>query len=76
MGIIPDCIICNSEMRKLLSNLYGAVVGIRNVLYNHGILLSYLTPPVVVSIGNIEVGGTGKTPFTITLAQHLQKRGH
>lgn len=63
-------------MRKLLSNLYGAVVGIRNVLYNHGILLSYLTPPVVVSIGNIEVGGTGKTPFTITLAQHLQKRGH
>jgi tetraacyldisaccharide 4'-kinase len=62
-------------MLKLLSLIYEKVMQARNTLYDKGILRIYKTPPVVVSIGNIEVGGTGKTPFTMALAGELQKRG-
>ncbi|MCD6570788.1 MAG: tetraacyldisaccharide 4'-kinase [Deltaproteobacteria bacterium] len=61
---------------KCLSVLYALVVSIRNYLYSTGILKAYMVVPVVISIGNIEVGGTGKTPFVISLAEELHKRGY
>jgi tetraacyldisaccharide 4'-kinase len=58
-----------------LSWLFLGVVTCRRAAYRVGLLRSVrMTKPVVV-IGNITVGGTGKTPFTIWLARLLQARG-
>ncbi len=58
-----------------LSLVYSAVVKARNCLYDHGVLKTHKVAPVVVSVGNIEAGGTGKTPFTMALADELFRRG-
>jgi tetraacyldisaccharide 4'-kinase len=50
--------------------LYGLITGIRNRLYDYGWRKSQVFPIPVISIGNITVGGTGKTPhaeYTATL---------
>jgi tetraacyldisaccharide 4'-kinase len=60
----------------MLDTPYASAVYFRNLLYDKGILKSYLVPPLVVSIGNIEAGGTGKTPFTMALAGELKALGH
>src|SRR5262249_11897184 len=58
-----------------LSAIFGAGVAIRNTLYDRGTLtIRKLTRPVV-SVGNISVGGNGKTPFVIALGQMLKSRG-
>jgi len=58
-----------------LSAIFGAGVAIRNTLYDRGTLtIRKLTRPVV-SVGNISVGGSGKTPFVIALGQMLKSRG-
>lgn len=62
-------------MRKALSHLYGLAVGARGFLYDTGIFAAHRTGIPVVSIGNIEAGGTGKTPMTIALARELAARG-
>ncbi len=54
--------------------LYGAILQIRNWLFDWGILKSERFPVPVISVGNITVGGTGKTPFTIYLARVLSER--
>lgn len=59
-----------------LSLLYGLVVKARRHAYRAGWLrVSRLTVPVVI-IGNITVGGTGKTPLVIWAARHLKSLGH
>jgi tetraacyldisaccharide 4'-kinase len=58
-----------------LSALYGAAVGIRNQLYDRSMLPTYNLEGPVVSIGNLTVGGSGKTPFLIMLGELLQQRG-
>ncbi|MFY9398339.1 MAG: tetraacyldisaccharide 4'-kinase [Desulfomonilia bacterium] len=63
-------------MRKALSRIYGLVVAARNKLYDAGVLSVHRTGIPVVSIGNIEAGGTGKTPTTIALARELAARGY
>ena len=56
-----------------LAALYGTAVLARNELYDRGTLtLSYLQGPVV-SIGNLTVGGSGKTPFLILLGELLKE---
>lgn len=75
MGIIPSSTPSSSNMRRRLSRLYRLVTDIRNRLYDTGILPSRRAHVPVVSIGNIEVGGTGKTPFTVALARELAGRG-
>ena len=65
-----------SPLRFLLipfSWLYAAVVSIRNRLYAFGVFEAHRLPCRVISVGNIVVGGTGKTPAVIALAKHLQK---
>lgn len=60
---------------KPLSALYGAAVRLRNELYDRGMgTVNQLRGPVV-SIGNLAVGGSGKTPFLILLGELLQRRG-
>ena len=56
-----------------LSWLYRMVVALRNNLYDWGFLKSTCYDIPVVSIGNITVGGTGKTPHTEYLIRLLQK---
>ncbi|MDR1756313.1 MAG: tetraacyldisaccharide 4'-kinase [Culturomica sp.] len=56
------------------SVLYGAIVGIRNFLFDTGILASKSFEVPVFCVGNITVGGTGKTPHTEELIRRLQER--
>ena len=58
-----------------LASLYGSVVSVRNSLYDRGTLKVRKLRGPVVSIGNIAVGGSGKTPFLITLGELLLQRG-
>jgi len=62
-------------LEQPLSFVFGAGVHLRNRLYDSGSLRARELARPVVSIGNISVGGSGKTPFTILLGQLLQQRG-
>ncbi|MEI6049930.1 MAG: tetraacyldisaccharide 4'-kinase [Bacteroidota bacterium] len=55
------------------SLIYGLITGIRNFLYNTGILSSVEFKLPVICVGNITVGGTGKTPHTEYLTALLRK---
>lgn len=60
----------------LLASLpYGWVVRARTSLYALGFFKTRSLPKPVISIGNITVGGTGKTPLTLMLAKGLLERG-
>jgi tetraacyldisaccharide 4'-kinase len=59
---------------NLLSALYGRGVAVRNHLYDRGTFRSRGLIGPVVSVGNISVGGSGKTPFVIWLGEWLQRR--
>jgi len=59
-----------------LALLYGGVVRMRRGFYAKGILLSRSLPCKVLSVGNLTVGGSGKTPMTASIAQGLKDRGH
>ncbi|MBC5991657.1 tetraacyldisaccharide 4'-kinase [Pontibacter cellulosilyticus] len=55
------------------SLLYGGVTGLRNILYNKGILKSTAYDMPVLAVGNLTVGGTGKTPHVEYLLRLLHK---
>jgi tetraacyldisaccharide 4'-kinase len=59
----------------LFSLLYGGVVRARLLFYSFGLLKSKHISCPVVSVGNITLGGTGKTPLVMTLARGLLERG-
>ena len=58
-----------------LTGLYRTVTALRNTLYDRGVLASRRLEQPVVSVGNLSVGGSGKTPFVIALGELLQARG-
>jgi tetraacyldisaccharide 4'-kinase len=60
----------------ILSLPYRLIINSRNRLYDHKLLEEVKLTCPVISIGNITVGGTGKTPCVIWLAQMLQQRGY
>ena len=57
------------------SILYGAGAGARDALYDVGWLRTHRAPIAVVSVGNLTVGGTGKTPVAAWIAANLAARG-
>src|SRR5437879_11744292 len=58
-----------------LSHLYGFTMRARAALYARGLLRQQILPCRVISVGNLTVGGTGKTPVVIALAAALRDRG-
>ena len=55
--------------------LFGAAAALRRAAYRRGWLQSYRSQRAVVVIGNLTVGGTGKTPLVLWLAEMLHARG-
>ena len=60
---------------SLLSSAFGAAVRTRNRLYDNGTLPVRRLKQPVISVGNISVGGAGKTPFLMLLGELLRGRG-
>ena len=58
-----------------LSVIYGAIVRVRVWLYAHGWLKKRRLKGKVISVGNLTVGGTGKTPLVIWLAEKFLADG-
>jgi len=58
-----------------LSSLYGMATATRNHFYDNSIFKSRKLSRPVVSVGNISVGGSGKTPFVILLGELFKRRG-
>jgi tetraacyldisaccharide 4'-kinase len=56
-----------------LSLIYGLITAFRNFLYDAGILSSVEFPFPVICVGNITIGGTGKTPHTEYIAALLRE---
>jgi len=60
---------------NLLASMYGAGVRTRNALYDRGTLKKAALQGPVISVGNLSVGGSGKTPFVVLLGELLKARG-
>jgi tetraacyldisaccharide 4'-kinase len=60
----------------IFSDIYQGLISLRQYLYQFGIKKTHRLPGQVISIGNITMGGTGKTPATIALAQEAVTRGY
>jgi tetraacyldisaccharide 4'-kinase len=60
---------------QILSIPYSAAVAFRNRLYDRGVLKPVKLPCPVISVGNITVGGTGKSPTVILIASLLKEKG-
>jgi tetraacyldisaccharide 4'-kinase len=58
-----------------LAWLFAALAGMRHWLYRRGWLGRYRSTRPVIVVGNITVGGTGKTPLVVWLAGQLEARG-
>ena len=59
-----------------LSLVFRIVVWLRRNAYRAGLLRSQRVALPVIVVGNITVGGTGKTPLVIWLAEYLQEKGY
>ena len=59
-----------------LGGLFRVLVAVRRYAYKTGVLRSHKLPVPVIVVGNITVGGTGKTPLVIWLVDVLRKAGH
>ena len=65
-----------SVLLSPLALLYAAIMRVRYFLYRKNILKSiHFSVPVVV-VGNITVGGTGKTPLVMAIAEHFKNLGY
>lgn len=59
-----------------LSRVYGWLMAARAACYRAGLVRSERLPVPVIIVGNVVVGGAGKTPATVAIVRHLQSIGH
>lgn len=64
-----------ATLLSITSWAYELIIKLRLFLYQKNIAKSHRLPCMVISIGNIVLGGTGKTPLTIYLAELLKRLG-
>jgi len=64
-----------SRLLAPLGHLFAALAALRRRAYRSGLLRSQRLPVPVIVVGNILVGGTGKTPFVVHLISELKARG-
>lgn len=62
-------------MLPFLGSIYGVIANLRNLLYDRGVFDSFDLAAKTISIGNITVGGTGKTPLVAYVSATLAERG-
>jgi len=60
----------------VVSWLYGACMRLRRTFYNQGVFASHRLPCFVISVGNLCLGGTGKTPMALDLAKLVRQMGY
>ncbi len=56
--------------------LYGAAMSLRELFYHYNVFRSHRLPVPVISVGNLTMGGTGKTPMVSMLAKTLRDWGY
>jgi tetraacyldisaccharide 4'-kinase len=63
-------------VRLVVALIYSLLITLRNFLYDKGLLPIRRLPRPVISVGNLSLGGTGKTPFTLYLIEQLRAQGY
>ena len=63
------------KLGRPFSSPYGAAMRVRQHLYDSGIIKRHRLPCPVISVGNLSMGGTGKTPHVAAIADHLLGMG-
>ncbi len=58
-----------------VSWIFAGLVAVRRTLYQRGFYKTHALPVPVIVVGNVMVGGVGKTPITMALVQHLKAQG-
>jgi len=54
--------------------MYQGVTGFRNWMYDHRLRRAHAVSAKVISVANVTVGGTGKTPVTLALIEVLKEK--
>ena len=55
-----------------ISKIYGWVIAVRNAMFNRGLLTQHEFDIPVIVVGNISMGGAGKTPHSEYIVDHLR----
>lgn len=61
-------------MKSSLAKIYSALADLKNTLFEKGILDQVQISAPVISVGNLTVGGTGKTPFVDLIMSYLESK--
>ena len=58
----------------IAGKIYSLIIRLRNLLYDKQVLKTHHSKAIVISIGNITLGGTGKTPLVVWLCNYLHRQ--